>query len=382
MKRIIVFNIGTDTGGIETSMIQFLRFLVLKKCQVDLVLWKKPGEMFDKIPEGVNVLPSPAPGGWNSLLSKKKITQKIIQLKRILDYKIDIKRGCAWEHFTDIKKYYDVAISYCQNGYSPYYVIDKVFAKKYFMFYHHGSYDASAVQYEKDKSYYSKYNKIITVSEANKNMLSLHFPELQDKIFVVHNLIDMDEIRLLARETVSTFNTNGICRIATVGRISAEKGQLFALEIARELKARKFPFEWVFIGEGPEKNNLISKTEQFGLEDNCFFIGSKKNPYPWMSAADIYVQNSYVEADPIAIREAMVLLKPIIASDIPAIRETLHNGIYGAICKFSAYDFASEIVELYTSEFAKEYYINNLSCAENQNEASEHLLEDYIELLN
>lgn len=382
MKRIIVFNIGTNIGGIETSLIQFLRFLAHEDCSVDLVLWKKPGELFEKIPPEINILPSPAPGGWRSLhAAKGRVKENVAQFCRILQYKADARRGCAWAHFPAIEDEYDVAISYCQNGYSPYYVIDKVRAKKHILFFHHGSYDANLPQYKRDKCYYRQYDQIITVSEANKRMLSGHFPELEEKISVVHNLIDVDRIRKMADESLAEDEAKGLCKIVTVGRLSTEKGQLFALEVARELEISKFPFQWLFVGDGPEKERCRNKVAELGLLDCCRFIGARENPYPYIKHADIYVQSSYVEAEAVTLQEALALFKPIIASDIPAVRETLQNGKLGVLCGFSPKEFAKVIQKVYMSTTAQKALIDNIKQTGSRNTISEYLLRKNLNLL-
>lgn len=379
MEKIIVFNIGTNIGGIEVSLIQFLQFLVRQNCSVDLVLWKKPGELYKEIPPEVHILPSPAPGGWGELHVEKNIHARVLKFFRILQYKIDIKRGCAWKHFQTLKKKYDVAISYCQNGYSPYYVIDKVCAKKHILFYHHGSYDADAEQYEKDRYYYNCYDQIITVSETNRKMLAEHFPELKNKIFVVNNQIDVERIRLMAAKTVKEFDLNKNCKIVTVGRVSKEKGQLFSLEVAKELIAMQFPFQWLFVGDGPEIESCLNMLSEFGLTGKCAFIGRRENPYPYIKQADIYVQSSYVEADPLTLQEAILLCKPIVASDIPAIRATLENGKLGTLCEFSPKSFAEKVIERYNSPLTQELsqYESNIAA---RNTVSENLLKEYLNL--
>lgn len=382
MKRIIVFNIGTNIGGIERSLIQFLRFLAHEDCSVDLVLWKKPGELFSRIPSEVNILPSPAPGGWSSLRTEKgDIKKKATQVGRILQYKADKRKGCAWKHFPPIEGEYDIAISYCQNGYSPYYVIDKVVAKKHILFFHHGSYNADLSQYKRDKSYYQQYDQIITVSEANKRMLSGHFPELAERIAVVHNLIDVDKIRKMADKPLNEAGVKDLCKIVTVGRLSVEKGQLFALEVARELTALQFQFQWLFVGDGPEKEHCINKAVELGLSDCCRFIGTRENPYPYIKHADIYVQSSHVEADPVTIQEALVLFKPIVASDIPAMRETLQNGKLGVLCGFSPEVFAKEIQKVYMVAAIQRSLIDNIRRTDDRSSDSEYLLRKHLGLL-
>lgn len=357
MKKILVMNIGTELGGIEKSLIEFLRFITSKDCEVDLVLWKKRGPLFEKVPESVNIIENIGPGEFHAIVNSHGL-QKIGKIINYIKFKIFAAYGKAWKTLPQMRGKYDIAISYCQNGYSPYYVIDKVSADKKYLWYHHGSYEKIGREKEKDRYYFEKYDAIISVSKANKMMLSKHFPELSEKIIVIHNLLNEKEICLKANEEIDIFNNKSGCRIVTVGRLSQEKGQLIAIEVARILKESAFEFFWVFVGDGPERERCDEKVREYHLESNCAFIGAQLNPYAYINQADIYVQTSMVEADPVTIQEAKILEKPIIASDIPAIREAMEGVVNGRICEINEEKFAKEICGFY--EENKRKTIGNL----------------------
>lgn len=325
MKKILVVNIGTEIGGIEKCLINFLKYLDTRNCYVDLLLWKPAGPLFSQIPKSVSVLDRLGVGSFKEICKIKSFKEKLERIKIYMKYKKYGKKGQAWKALPIREDEYDIAISYCQNGYSPYYVLDNVKASKKYMFYHHGSYEKSEKEYEYDKVAYLQFDKIITVSRANKNMLLKYFPELENRIEVIHNLIDDKSIIEKAKEPLECFRKQDVLKITTVGRLSAEKGQQFALKVAHALKNRGINYEWIFVGDGPEKEIDDKYVEENQLHENCYFVGSKENPYPYIQQADVYVQTSSVEADPTTIQEAKVLNKKIIASDIPAICECLEG---------------------------------------------------------
>ena len=373
MKKILVVNIGTEIGGIEKSLIDFLKYLDTRKCQVDLLLWKPAGPLFMQIPKSVNVLERPGVGSIKEIYKIKAVKEKIKRIKAYLKYKKLEKKGQAWKALPIREKGYDIAISYCQNGHSPYYVLDNVKALKKYMFYHHGTYEKNDKEYELDKVEYSRFNKIITVSRANKKMLLNYFPELEDKIEVIHNLIDEKAIHEKAEETVKCFKKQNELKITTVGRLSAEKGQQFALQVAVELKNKGIDFEWIFVGDGPEKENYIKYVKENELQEYCYFIGNRENPYPYIQQADIYVQTSFVEADPITIKEAKILNKKIIASNIPAICEALEGVKSAEIVSLDVAAFVENIETTFSNI--------NISCNEkiDINEKSKELMDKLLE---
>ena len=99
---------------------------------------------------------------------------------------------------------------------------------------------------------------------------------------------------------------------------------------------------------------------KYQIEDNCDFVGAQDNPYPYMKLADIYVQTSSIEADPITIAEAKILRKLIVASDIPSIREALHNGEFGLLSNLTHMDFADTIIQIFNNEQKSDELYTNL----------------------
>lgn len=345
-KRILVVNIGTEIGGIEKCLLNFLKYLNTRNCEVDLLFWKPSGPLFPYIPKNMKVLENPGPGPIRKIIKMTPFQVKIQHLLLYFWYKIWQRRGMEWKALPMLKDNYDVAISYCQNGISPYYVIDKVNAKEKYMFYHHGSYDKSEPERQVDAKYYSEFNRIITVSNTNKQMLEGYFPLLSDRIIAIHNLIDENSILAMSNEEKKCFSKSIALKLITVGRLSSEKGQLFALSVAKELMKRNVSFEWIFVGDGPLKQECIEYCKENKLEDFCRFIGAKRNPYPFVMQADVYVQTSTIEADPTTIHEAKVLRKPIVASNIPAINEATVGYCNYKVCDFDSVAFADAILDI------------------------------------
>lgn len=375
MKKILVVNIGTDLGGVEKSLIGFLRFLSTEDCQVDLLLWKKRGCFFSEIPKNINVIENLTPGSLSDI-------RKFVGIKKYkyfiyyIIFKLYGIFGRAWKCTPRIKTKYDIAISYTHDGYSPFYVIDNVCAKKKYLFYHHGSYEKSYSAKLLDEKYYAKYDNIITVSNANKEMLSSYFVNLSNKIMVVNNLLNEEEIIHKAQEKINFLDNSGKCMICTVGRFSKEKGQLFALDVAKILKDNNFKFKWMFVGDGPDKELCEEKIKEYGLADYCIMLGAKTNPYPYIYYSDLYVQTSFVESECITIKEAIILNKFIISTDIPAVKETLDYGKLGCLCEFDARIFADKII-YYSEKNNQTEILKNISL----NPSKNVLIKEQIKLL-
>jgi|TARA_B100000795_G_scaffold269958_1_gene261368 glycosyltransferase involved in cell wall biosynthesis len=348
MHKILIVNNDLNIGGIQKSLIEFLIHLVSLGHEIDLVLWQKDGVLLDQVPSSVHIIDREYVNNWKNIVEEKFFFKKV---QLFLDYlkfsffaKI-IKK--PWLFFPKVKKYYNTAIAYSQNGYPLFYTIDNVSADSKYLWYHHGSYDVAPETYKLDKKYYGKFDKLVTVSTANKQMLLEHFPEYRDKFFVVPNIINVEKVILSSTKKVLDFNKKeGVFNFVTVSRFSKEKGIDLAVEIATDLKKQGLKFNWYFIGDGDTFLEIKKIIKQTDIEDVCILLGSKENPYPYMKLADLYIQTSYVESQSITIYDALALKQLIVTTNLPALNDALQQGELGVLCSPEKKIFVEQIKNL------------------------------------
>jgi len=356
MHKIVILNNDLDLGGIQKSLIDFLIHLDNKGFEVDLVLWQKGGVLTNWIPKNINIIVLNYPSTWKSIINEKsfvKKAQKMAQYLKFNFYTKIVKK--PWLFFPKIKKKYDTAISYSQNGYPRFFAIDNIIAEKKYLWYHHGSYETQGKMFNLDKKYYAKFDNIVTVSRANKKMLESHFSDYANKIFVVPNIIDVNKVLLSATEPiVDCTMEDGIFNFVTVSRFSKEKGIDLAIDIATELKNKGLKVKWYFLGDGDTFSEIQNTIKIRSLENNCLLLGMKENPYPYMKQADLYIQTSYVESQSITICEALALNKIIVTTNLPVLNDVLQNGKLGVLCNLDANSFAHEIHKLLYDKVAQD----------------------------
>lgn len=133
-------------------------------------------------------------------------------------------------------------------------------------------------------------------------------------------------------------------KLVSVGRISGQKGFDLIPEMARKLEK---PFEWLIVGDGPTRDALQAKADQMGVGEYVKFIGQRENPMPYVKAADIVVIPSRFEGWGMTLSEALVLGKPVVATDLPVFREQVTDGVNGLLCPLDDVDaFAAAINRL------------------------------------
>jgi glycosyltransferase involved in cell wall biosynthesis len=123
-------------------------------------------------------------------------------------------------------------------------------------------------------------------------------------------------------------------RLACVGRLCEQKGQLVLLEAAARLAARGRRFELVLVGDGemrPEAEAAISKNR---LEAHVRITGwvSSARVRAEILAARALVLPSFAEGLPVVIMEAMALRRPVLATCVAGIPELVRHGETGWLC--------------------------------------------------
>lgn len=169
---------------------------------------------------------------------------------------------------------------------------------------------------------------VITLSEISKNnLISTGVDE--DKITVIPNSIDLDLFDLAGEQSGrERRRALGLSAQKVVGVISS----LVAYEgIDRLIKVLpNLPSDVVvlIVGEGEERPALQTLSSSLGVEDRCVFVGARPaHEMPsWYGAIDILCvprKNEEVcrNVTPIKPMGALALGKPVVASDLPALRE-------------------------------------------------------------
>lgn len=147
------------------------------------------------------------------------------------------------------------------------------------------------------------------------------------KAEVIRNGIDITSIQRCLQPI-----TNSVLTIGTAGRITAARNPKQFSAIALQ-----FPeYQFVWIGDGEERNQITAPN----IKITGWFL-EKKQVYEQINALDIYLQTSLWEGLPIAVLEAMALMKPVIATKINGNKDTVipnETGfLYQEISELTAY---------------------------------------------
>jgi glycosyltransferase involved in cell wall biosynthesis len=120
--------------------------------------------------------------------------------------------------------------------------------------------------------------------------------------------------------------------LINVGRHEYQKGQYCLLEAVARLTEQRPRLLLLIAGrEGNRSPELRRLHRDLGLEDRVRFLGHRSDVPDLLAASDLFVFPSLLEGLGGAVIEAMALGLPVVASDIPALREVVEAGGSGEL---------------------------------------------------
>lgn len=349
MKKSILFvSHALELGGVERALLSLLEALNTEKYDVDLFLLRQQGELLQKIPSHIHLLPEICPytclaQPFFDTLKKKQIgvalgraTGKYMAKRFRSALPSSVESGVALEYshkYTKIfmpqisQKTYDLAVSFLTPHY---FVAEKVRARKKAAWIH-TDYAALSINTKSERSMWAAYDYIVSISDRCTQSFLGCFPSLEGRIVQIENLLSPHLIRQEAGEnTASEMNIPGI-KLLSVGRFCAAKNFDNVPDLCRRLRQQGLDVHWFLIGYGGDEVLIRSKIAETGMSDHVSILGKRSNPYPYIAACDLYVQPSRYEGNCVSVHEAQILEKPVVITRYATSASQLEDGADGVI---------------------------------------------------
>lgn len=362
MKRQILFLIDSLTcGGAEKSLISLLPLLDYSKLEVDLMMGNRGGVFERYVPSEVNIIPFPTQRGFLFKLSQRLFSVALRMFPN--RHGAELRWRAMGRAYKGLVKEYDVAIAY-QQGFPTYYIAEKVKAKMKAAWVNA---DITKVGYNADfnRPFYDMYNKVIPVSDKLCTILKNSDFVDSFKLYTIFDILNVTLIRQMSSEQEVKLPNKNKLTLCTVGRMVALKGYDLAVETARVLKSKGIDFCWYFVGDGGERMHILNLISQYDLQENVKLMGLQPNPYPYMAAADIYVQTSRFEGFGLTIAEAKILGKPVVSTNFDVVHDQLQHEENGMIAEMTPESLAENIIRLINDKDLRERIIANVKKEEN-----------------
>lgn len=209
-----------------------------------------------------------------------------------------------------------------------------------------------------------KYDKIIAICDEMKEEAKNLFNIPEEKLERLYNPFDIKKVkRERLNDTEVTEEDKKYMQkdyMVAVSRLVKGKGREDLVEIYSKLKETGVKEKLYILGDGNQKQELQNKIENLNLQNDVFLLGQKKNPYPWMKNAKIFLHTSYGEGLPTVFLESMICGTPVIAYDCPTgPKDILGKNEYGVLVKTGdKVKFEEEVIKLLSNTAKQQEYID------------------------
>ena len=146
---------------------------------------------------------------------------------------------------------------------------------------------------------------------------------IHNQFEVVPNTVKTD----VSCDLLTNQNPGKYKRMLSVALLKPVKGVDYLIQALSKLKNMRQDFRLDIVGDGPKKLEYQALAKRLGLGDIIKFHGlkNKSEVVKYMGDCDFYVQAGLSETFGVTFIEAMACGKPIVATDLPALREKIDD---------------------------------------------------------
>lgn len=360
MKKILIASYNLGYGGIETSLVNLIKNMDLKKYDITLVLEKKEGVFLKDLPKEINIK-----------------EYRVSNCKNIFIRKfLNLLKRVKWI-FNNYNKY-DSSICYATYS-GPCGFAARTTSKNRILYIHSNYYEAFGRDKSKTLNFFNNlkinnYEHLVFVSNEVKNDLINLFPNIKDKSITINNLIDCKKIIDLSKKDIDIIKDDKKVFLF-VGRLDESSKRLTSLlEVAKKCKEKQKKCMFWVLGTGPDEQ-MYKKIAKDNTLNNVIFFGAKKNPYPYIKLCDYVILTSYYEGFPVVYNESIILNKPIITTVDVSDEVISINNRFGIVCKKDVNSIYKTILNVLKKDFIINEKVNFESINKNRVKLIEEILE-------
>jgi glycogen(starch) synthase len=197
-----------------------------------------------------------------------------------------------------------------------------------------GSSRGNAIVHEIEYNGLMMADRIIAVSQLTKSIIVQKYNIPADKIEVVHNAVDVDELSGYDYDSatyryIEMLRDEGNTIVMTLTRLTVQKGLTHLLRATAKALDRYDRLVLVIAGDGEQRDELIQLAADLGIADKVIFTGFVRGKQ-WRDAyqvADIFVMSSVSEPFGITALEAAHHNNALIITKQSGASEVLHSSL-------------------------------------------------------
>lgn len=308
--KILFRHRSMEMGGVEKVMLSIVNNLNPEKFEITVCLNLNQGELRNEFPPHIRKLYL-AEGKED--FSKNIILQKIqlYQRKKKLE---KLRKNPEIIDKKYLKEYFDIEVGMTYNDFESVLNSSNKNSKKIGWFHSEINVPGLKPLLPEILKQFPQFDVMVYCSQKIKDLMHIHHPDLhfpREKVII--NAISIEEIKVKAAEKIEPFSEKP--SFVSVGRLHYRKGYHKLIEAHTKLIREGHDHQILIVGEGEHRQNLEKLIKENKVERTFILLGNKMNPYPYIKNADFFILPSESEAWPLVIAEALILQKPIIATD-------------------------------------------------------------------
>jgi len=190
----------------------------------------------------------------------------------------------------------------------------------------------------------------IAVAEPHGRYLAEREGCPEHKVRVIPNGVDLDRFRPrwpdeALREELEI--APGAPVVGIIAALRPEKHHELFLQAAALVHEAIPQAEFLIVGDGPQRAKLEMLAVGLPLDESVHFAGTRRDVPKVLSLLDVLAISSHMEANPVSILEAMACEKPVVATRVGSIPETVADGETGHLTEpGDARQLADRMIEL------------------------------------
>ncbi|MDR6159106.1 glycosyltransferase involved in cell wall biosynthesis [Chryseobacterium sp. SLBN-27] len=358
--KILFRHRSMEMGGVEKVLLSLLNNLNPEKFEMTVCLTLNQGKLRDEIPGHVKKIyltDGKEDFSNNSLMKKIQLVGRRLQLKklknnpaiadRLIDDVFDIEIGMDYRD-------YDAVLSSTNKN-----------SKKIGWFHSEINVPKFQPLVPNILKSFPRFDHMVYCSHKIKDMMHHYYPDLNYPVeSVIINPIPIEEIKNKAKEETNTFPEGPV--FVSIGRLHSRKGYHKLIEAHKRLIDDGFHHSIIIIGDGDEMKNLTSQAAKYNVEKTFILKGNQMNPYPYIRKADYFVLPSESEAWPLVVAEALILQKPIIATNVGDVGLMIKDRETGYLISYEVDEMYSAMKTFLTDSNVVAHITQNLKDIESQ----------------
>lgn len=333
MKKILVFGMTENPGGVESVIINYYRTINKEEFQFDFLCnsYEKIAYEDEVIAMGAKTIHFPA---------------------RSQDLKGYQKELTAFFE-NHANEYHAIWVNICSLANIDYLKLAKKYGIKKRIIHSHNSQNMDSklrgMLHQWNKKSVDKYaTDFWACSEEAADWF--FEPKLRDKVVQIHNAISLDKVSFHEEKREKYRKELGwedAYIIGNIGRLHFQKNQQFLIDVFAEIVKQLPEARLVLIGQGEDETMLKEKVDKFGLNDKVHFAGVQYDIQGWFSAFDFFLFPSLFEGLPLVALEAQANGIPMLASDtaVPA-RGRLNSNFAHMTLEKDAKTWAQKVMDM------------------------------------